>query len=159
MSRIEKLIDSGDMKAGAAVMLSNYHYWKQGAHGAATQVYDFRLWEGREVPARGFSPADQRGYNVGEPMLPPSCEPTTAASGIHTVISGKAEFPYLVLEPSSEQPHVGNWDRPPARRSPNSTHSFARVEATSRAAPSHPCRIARNADDGEREPILRSCTS
>ena len=97
LSRIETLIESGVMKAGAAVVLSNCHYWKQGAHGAATQVYDFRLWEGRELPAGSvlrIKAGTTWAADASAELRAHYCCEWHPYSDL-----GKAEFRYLVLEP------------------------------------------------------------
>jgi hypothetical protein len=102
VSRTEKLIDAGRMTAGAAVMLSNYHYWQEGAHGPATQVYDFRLWEGREVPAGSV-------LNIPQGTTWAKNASAELRSNYHcewrpySLLEGtpQTEFRYMVLEPAA----------------------------------------------------------
>ena len=136
LSRIETLIDSGVMKAGAAVVLSNCHYWKQGAHGAATQVYDFRLWEGRELPAGSvlrIKAGTTWAADASAELRAHYCCEWHPYSDL-----GKAEFRYLVLEPhqSSYTLAIGN-NLPPA---PNDAWA---ARAPGRCAWSGPSRLIR----------------
>jgi hypothetical protein len=103
-SRIEALIGSEHVKAGAAVVLSNYPFWSDRSHRQGTQAHGFRLWEAREA-ARGttlefpdsakWTTSDHGSVHLNSSYR---CQwhPFSTPAGV-----GKNDFRYLILEPES----------------------------------------------------------
>lgn len=103
VSRIETLIDAGEVAKGAVVVLSNCPFWQGTLHKEGTQAFDFRLWEGREVSAHSVLrfPENLTWYREKEHGPVELVHDYRCHWHPYSIVEGggKTEFKYMVLEP------------------------------------------------------------